>query len=234
MLLLSSLQALQWQPSVHSQLGYQQYLASCHDHSGPDQLVQFADPLPTCEDNTSLADIVLGELVIDKPLADAPVTVDAEFAELDNGASVAFAKPLAINFEESVRAFCLVYKSVSFKSRAAQTPQAPEAIVKEIKNMESLNVWDPYETAVEVWQLQALQPDILIVYGHLLLGCKNLEGLADIHPNDPDNSSLLEWPGWLQVVITCWTSTAKITEKRIFRGHRQAWRQSAWYAGGHV
>ena len=92
---------------------------------------------------------------------------------------------------EFVRTFCMVYKSVSLKSPQASSKEALAAIAKELKTMEDLTVWDPYDTAMEVWDLRAIQKDALVVYAHLLLGCKNIEGTED--DSDPLLAFALKW-----------------------------------------
>eukprot|EP00959_Pyramimonas_sp_CCMP1952_P050259 1050233-Pyramimonas_sp.AAC.1 len=67
----------------------------------------------------------------------------------------------------------MVYKAVPFKSASAQTPGAQAAIRKELATMEELKVWDPCDTIMELWQFRSLRPDALVVYAHLLLGCKD-------------------------------------------------------------
>ena len=60
--------------------------------------------------------------------------------------------------------------------------------------MERLKVWDPYDTVMELWELRSLHEDALVVYAHLLLGCKDSE-VSGTSPLDADTTSadLFRW-----------------------------------------
>ena len=45
---------------------------------------------------------------------------------------------------------------------------------------------------VELWELRALHHDALVVYAHLLLGCKNVES-SEMIDDDPLQAFLLKW-----------------------------------------
>ena len=45
---------------------------------------------------------------------------------------------------------------------------------------------------LEMWELRSLHADALVVYAHLLLGCKDIEG-CDLQEGDAIQSVLLKW-----------------------------------------
>ena len=155
------------------------------------------DPLPPHEhEDSSLADICFGDMLIppDIQAVDAD-SVEVGFVEPEASharAGVATLPSVHSCAEEAIRSFCMVYKSVSLKSESAHSVEAQAAIAKEVKTMLDLRVWDDYSTAIELWELHALHPDALVVYAHLLLGCKNVEG-SDAVETDPLQSFLLKW-----------------------------------------
>jgi len=158
------------------------------------------DPLPPFEhEESSLVDICFGELLISAELPHIDSDdVESGFVEPEQPtAQVAFgcaAMPPCQSTagEEAVRIFCMVYKSVPLKSQIAASPEAQAAIAKELKTMEDLSVWDGYETVIELWELRALHHDALVVYAHLLLGCKNVES-SEMIDDDPLQAFLLKW-----------------------------------------
>ena len=155
------------------------------------------DPQAPCEhEESSLAELCFSELLIGSELPSVdPNEVEAGFEEPDvfhaNAARSALSSfPTA--GEEAVRNFCMVYKSVSLKSESASCPAARAAVSKELKTMMDLLVWDGFETVMEMWELRALHADALVVYAHLLLGCKDIEG-CDLQEGDAIQSILLKW-----------------------------------------
>jgi len=165
---------------------------------------QCIDPLPPVDDEPlSLADIAFGSLIVPDNIAHIASDVGADFEEPDinlaareSGISHAAGALASHDFGttavEAVKSFCMVYKSVSLKSASAQTPEATAAIAKEVKTMEDLNVWDGYDTVMELWELHALHHDALVVYAHLLLGCKDMES-SSASELDPHQAFLLKW-----------------------------------------
>jgi len=144
-----------------------------------------------------MADIAFGDLIVPALLPNAPSDdVDVGFVEPDapNHAESGFACAAQVHssFEEAHRGFCMVYKSVGLKSESAASPEAQAAISKEVRTMEQLRVWDDYSTVMELWELHSLHHDALVVYAHLLLGCKNIEG-SDASEVDPLQAFLLKW-----------------------------------------
>jgi len=155
------------------------------------------DPLPPIEyEDNSLADICFGELLIPPDIQSVDAdTVEEGFVEPETAhasSGVATLSTVHSCAGEAIRGFCMVYKSVSLKSESAHSVEAQAAIAKEVRTMLDLRVWDDYSTAIELWELHALHPDALVVYAHLLLGCKNVEG-SDAVEGDPLQSFLLKW-----------------------------------------
>ena len=149
------------------------------------------------EESSSLADIAFGDFVVDDNIPGAPSTVGPDFAEPDDIEAMAFvlstldphyvfSPPEALDShglvtycEEANHGFAMVYQAVSLGSSDAKCPGAVAAIMKERNNMERESVYADYSSAIELSQLRRVSPSALVVYAHLLLGCKIAETLLD-------------------------------------------------------